>query len=342
VLPTHRTTLIGLVCALSLFGQTPSAPRRSAPGNHQRQARGNDTRSAPPKEIRETDAASSSPLSSSIDQLSAQIKAWRDQEASQYDRNRSSSNGQPDPDWWSRANAIASGLAAVLIAIWAGFQWAAMNKQQHAMQAQARHMSDTLRAIQEAAEAAVLSARSAEKSLNAVIDRERARLELTPLFSDRKQPAESVSVAVRIRNTGKTDALGVKSKASCEVSARNTAAKDPSDWHHSNRMEPGQEDSLAVFPVPPFTEDEVGAIKSGETTIRLRVKTEFTDVFGIKRHVHATYRLQAIASEGLGAPRFDWVASAAKSYETEERENAPGKASAVPRVTTESESLLKL
>lgn len=333
---TRRTTLIGFACALSLCAQTPPAPRRSAPGNHQKQARGNDTRAATPKENRETD-----PVSSSIDQLSSQIKAWKDQEAAQY-KNRSSSNGQPDTDWWSHANAIASGLAAVLIAIWAGFQWAAMDKQRLAMQAQARHLSDTLHAIQQAAEAAVSSARSAEKSLNAVIDKERARLEVIPTLGNTAQPAESVGVSVRIRNTGKTDALGVRSKATCEVSERNTAAKDPTDWHHSNRMEPGQQDSLDVLPLPPLSGEELEAINRGETTLRLRVKTEFADVFGIKRHVHATYRLQATTTEGSGAPRFDWIANTSKCYETEEGEHSPVKTSGTPRVTTESGSLLKL
>jgi len=263
----------------------------------------------------------------------------KDQEASQANPQRLPSGG--GLDWWSAASAIASGFAAVLIAIWAGFQWAAMNKQRAAMHAQARHMNEMLQAVQQAAEAAVCSARCAEKSLNVAIDKQRARMEATPSLGNTEQPAESVSVSVRIRNTGDTDAIGVKSKGTCDLSGRSNAPKEPSDWHHSNRIEPGHEDSLDIFPMPSLSQEELDAVKRGKQTLTVTVKTEFTDVFGIKRYLHATYRMEAIPSDRSGVPRFNWILNPKRSFESEARDHAVVKTTPTRQVT-ESESLLKL
>jgi hypothetical protein len=336
LLASHRITLIGSLVALSLYAQETPPSRRATPPNRQRQARTIDKNI----DVSARDSRESDPVSSSIDQLSSQIKAWKDQQAVQY--NQDHPDGRSGADWWANLSAIVSAAAALLIAIWAALQWGAMSRLRAVMEAQSRHMSDALRAIQQSAEAAVTSARSTERSLNAVIDKQRARLAVTLTLGDTTQPAEGVSVTVRIRNAGETDALGVRSKAACDLSERTTAGKEPSDWHHSNRLEPGREDSVALFPLPPMSESELDAIRRGKQTIRVRVRAEFADVFGINRHFHAAYRLEAIFPEGSGTPKFEWISNPAKCYETEEREHSPAKTTPKASVTTELGSLLKL
>jgi hypothetical protein len=338
MVPRPRTTLIGLLCALSLCAQAPTPSRRSGPTSRQkRPERVDQIASLPTNAAREPD-----PVSSSIDQLSAQIKAWKDQQSSQYAQEHSSSIGMPVLNSWYTSGIIACGVVTILIAIWAGFQWGALNRHRNAMEVQSRRVSQALVAIQQAAEAAVANAKSAERSLNVVIDKQRARLEVTLAFAKADHPAEDAHISVRIRNTGETAAIGVKSKATCDVSDRSNAPKEPTEWHHSNRLEPGEEDSLDVFPAPPMTDDELEAIRHGKSTIRVRVKTEFTDVFGIKRRVHTGCRLETILIKGSMTPRFEWTRNPTKCFETEEREHASAEASAAPRVTTESGSLLQL
>jgi heme/copper-type cytochrome/quinol oxidase subunit 2 len=105
------------------------------------------------------DQSIASSISASIDKLTAEVTAWKEQESREH------SNDRPSTDWGTIISTIVTALATVAIA-WLGYrQWQTLKAHHTVMDRQANYIRDALVETRKAADAATKSAVIAQRAM---------------------------------------------------------------------------------------------------------------------------------------------------------------------------------
>ena len=273
--------IIPLVIAVLLQVPQPSQPPSPAPPSEAKKQQNKSSANSTPSNTKDYNA---DPVSSAIDKLTAEIRGWKEQNGG------NAKKGQSFGDWWLRwGNLICvaiSAFAAIVTMTLIAVQARVMHKQRLAMEQQTQHMRAALTETTKAADAAIKSADTAEKTLHIS---QRADILVREIYASNTYVDDGTMFTITLQNYGNTRATEVSPRFYMESLDYSLTAPGPGKlvgYVSGPETVRGPRDEWEIKTPTAghfIAAQEWGMIHSGTRRLWLHVVVSYKDVFGEAR-----------------------------------------------------------